>query len=203
MDKGAATRERVIEAAEALILQKGFAGTSLDDVLQATGLTKGAFFHHFRSKADLGRAVVERYARNDDALFRTWSVEADAASADPLERTMIFLESFERWLDGLGRPFSGCVFAAYTYERGQFSPEVMDFIRTRLNAWIRIYEEKLEALFAQRAPARPTSPRALAEMIVTLVEGGFVMANAMNDATWVQRQSRQYRDYLATLFPPV
>jgi hypothetical protein len=98
-------------------------------------------------------------------------------------------------------PPAGGVFAAYTYERGQFSPEVMDFIRTRLNAWIRIYEEKLEALFAQRAPARPTTPRALAEMIVTLVEGGFVMANAMVDATWVQRQSRQYRDYLDSLFP--
>lgn len=198
--KGEATRDRIVAAAEALILEKGYAGTTLDDVLAATGLTKGAFFHHFRNKADLARAVVERYAEVDFALFSEMSARADRLSDDPLERVLIFLGLFEEYLDGLGAPFPGCVFASYTYESRQFGPEVHAYIRDRLRAWIGIYEGKLEALAAARPPALPVTARDLAEMMVTLVEGGFVMANALEDARWLQRQSQGFRRYLELLF---
>lgn len=198
--KGEATRERIVAAAEALILEKGYAGTTLDDVLAATGLTKGAFFHHFRGKADLARAVVERYAELDFALFGEMSARADRLSDDPLERVLIFLRLFEEYLDALGRPFPGCVFASYTYESRQFGPEVHAYIRDRLGAWIGIYESKLEALVAARPPALPVSARDLAEMMVTVVEGGFVLANALEDAHWLQRQSQGVRRYLELLF---
>jgi TetR/AcrR family transcriptional repressor of nem operon len=200
MDKGDNTRARVIEAAERLILERGFAGTSLDDLLRETKLTKGGFFHHFKSKGDLARAVVEGYAENDYALFKRWSEEADAASTDPLERVMYFLTAFERFLDDLGKPFPGCVFASYTYESRQFSPEIHAYIRDRLRAWLGLYEEKLAALIGACKPREKVTARALAEMIVTIVEGGFVMGNALNDATWLQRQSAQYRAYLKLLF---
>ena len=199
-NKGEATRERIVAAAERLILSKGYAGTTLDDILAATKLTKGAFFHHFAGKAELARAVVERYAGTDFALFKSWSERADRLSDDPLERVLIFLKLFEEYLDGLGKPFPGCVFASYTYESRQFGPEVHEYIRTRLRAWIGLYEKKLSALMRARPPQRPVTPRALAEMIATIVEGGFVMANAFGDATWVQRQSAEYRRYLELLF---
>jgi TetR/AcrR family transcriptional repressor of nem operon len=199
-NKGEATRERIVAAAERLILSKGYAGTTLDDVLQATHLTKGAFFHHFTGKGDLARAVVERYAETDFALFKSWSERADRLSDDPLDRVLIFLKLFEEYLDGLGKPFPGCVFASYTYESRQFGPEVHEYIRVRLRGWIRLYEKKLAALLKARAPARPVTARALAEMIATIIEGGFVMANALSDATWLQRQSAEYRHYLELLF---
>ena len=199
--KGETTREGIVAAAEALILAKGYAGMTIDDVLGATGLTKGAFFHHFKGKAELARAVVERYARNDFALFEEMSARADRLTDDPLERVLLFLRLFEEFLDGLGRPFPGCVFASYTYESRQFGPEVHAYIRESLRAWIDLYEAKLAALIAARPPARQVTAQALAEMIATIVEGGFVMANALADATWLQRQSAQYRDYLTLLFP--
>jgi TetR/AcrR family transcriptional repressor of nem operon len=198
--KGETTRERIVAAAEALILAKGYAGTTLDDVLAATGLTKGAFFHHFKGKADLARAVVERYAEGDFELFRSWSGRADRLSDDPLERVLIFLKLFEEYLDGLGKPFPGCVFASYTYESRQFGPDVHDYIRSRLRSWIGLYEEKLAALIGARPAVRAVSARSLAEMIATIVEGGFVMANAMGDATWLQGQCAEYRRYLQLLF---
>ncbi len=199
-NKGEATRERIVAAAERLILSKGYAGTTLDDILAATKLTKGAFFHHFAGKAELARAVVERYAGTDFALFKSWSERADRLSDDPLERVLIFLKLFEEYLDGLGKPFPGCVFASYTYESRQFGPEVHEYIRTRLRAWIGLYEKKLAALIRARPPQRAVTARTLAEMIATIVEGGFVMANAFGDATWVQRQSAEYRRYLELLF---
>jgi TetR/AcrR family transcriptional regulator, transcriptional repressor for nem operon len=199
--KGESTRERLVAAAEGLILQKGYAGTTVDDVLAATGLTKGAFFHHFKSKADLARAVVERYAENDFDLFTQWAGRADRLTDDPLERVLVFLRLFEEYLDELGRPFPGCIFASYTYESRQFGPEVHAYIEARLEGWVALYEAKFDALLAARIPARPVSARALAEMAATLIEGGFVMANAMGDATWLQRQSAQFRCYLRMLFP--
>jgi TetR/AcrR family transcriptional repressor of nem operon len=200
--KGEATRERILGAAEALILEKGYAGMSLDDLLRETGLTKGAFFHHFKGKADLARAVVERYAEKDFELFREWSERADRLSDDPLERVLIFLRLFEEFLDGLGRPFPGCVFASYTHESRQFGPEVHAYIRDRLEGWTGLYEAKLEALIAARPPREPVTARQLAEMATTLVEGGFIMAKAFDDAKWLQRQSAELRRYLRLMFNP-
>ncbi|MDC1198888.1 TetR/AcrR family transcriptional regulator [bacterium] len=200
--KGEATRERILGAAETLILEKGYAGMSIDDLLKETSLTKGAFFHHFKGKASLAREVVERYARNDFELFREWSERADRLSDDPLERVLILLRLFEEFLNGLGKPFPGCVFASYTYESRQFGPEVHAYIRGSLNEWIGLYEAKLEALIDARPPREPVSARQLAEMAATIIEGGFVMAKAFDDANWLQRQSAELRRYLKLLFKP-
>jgi TetR/AcrR family transcriptional regulator, transcriptional repressor for nem operon len=199
--KGESTRERLVAASERLIVRQGYAGTTVDDVLAATGLTKGAFFHHFRSKAELAQAVLERYAENDLALFTEWSTRADRLSDEPLQQVLIFLRLFEAYLDDLGKPFPGCVFASYTYEAGQFGPEVRAYIRERLQRWLALYAGKFAAVLAARPATLPVTALELAEMATSLIEGGFVMANAMGDASWLQRQSRQFRQYLALLFP--
>ena len=86
------THERILDAAEPLVTANGFAGTSIDDILKSAGLTKGAFFHHFKSKADLARELIERHARRDIALFeelRARGRKAEPGSAgadDPLPR---------------------------------------------------------------------------------------------------------------------
>jgi TetR/AcrR family transcriptional regulator, transcriptional repressor for nem operon len=198
--KGEATRERILAVAEALILAKGYAGMTLDDVLHETGLTKGAFFHHFKGKGELAQAVVERYAGGDFRLFAELSAKADRLADDPFDRVMIFLKLFEEFLDDLGKPFPGCIFASFTHESRQFGPEVRTYIRDSLEAWLGQYEAKLEALIAARTPARPVTARGLAEMIASIVEGAFMMANALDDPTWLQRQSAQYRSYLELLF---
>jgi TetR/AcrR family transcriptional repressor of nem operon len=199
-DKGEQTRERILATAEPMILRQGFAGTSLDDILKATKLTKGAFFHHFKGKGDLARALVERYARNDYEMFARFAAEAEAASDDPLQQTMLFLKSFEDFIEGLPQPIAGCIFAAYTYESLQFDPSIHAFIAHSLRRWTALYEKKFEAVLARYKPARPVTARDLADMIVALIEGGFILTRSYNDATLVARQSRQFRQYLELLF---
>ena len=199
--KGEETRERLLAMAETLILEKGYAGMSLDQLLKETDLTKGAFFHHFKGKAALARGVLERYASNDMALFTEWSARAERLSDDPLERVLIFLRLFEEFLDGLGKPFPGCIFASFTYESRQFGPDITEYIRKSLDAWVALYIKKLEPLIERHGPDQEgVTAHGLAEMITTIIEGGFVMANAYNDATWVQRQVMEYRRYLTLLF---
>src|ERR671931_45571 len=58
--EGKSTREVVIQAATRLIHLKGYQNTSIDDVLTASGVGKGNFYHYFRSKEDLGYAILDR-----------------------------------------------------------------------------------------------------------------------------------------------
>ncbi len=199
-DKGAQTRERILATAEPLILRQGFAGTSLDDILGATKLTKGAFFHHFQGKGDFARALVERYARNDYELFERFAAEADGASDDPLEQTLHFLKMFEDFLEQLPEPLAGCIFAAYTYESLQFDPSIHAFIAQSLRRWSALYEKKFEVVLARYRPAQPATARELAETIMAIVEGGFILSRSFNDPLIVARLSRQFRQYLELLF---
>jgi TetR/AcrR family transcriptional repressor of nem operon len=200
-DKGAQTRERILAAAEPMILQRGFAGTSLDDLLKVTGLTKGAFFHHFRDKGDFARALVERYARNDYTLFERLAAEADASSDDPLEQTLAFLRGFESFVENLRDPIAGCVFAAYTYESLQFDPAIHSFIAQSFRRWAALYEKKFEAVLKRYKPAKPVTARELAETIMSIIEGGFVLSRSYNDGLAVARAARQFRQYVELLFP--
>jgi TetR/AcrR family transcriptional repressor of nem operon len=200
LTKGEQTRERILAATEPLVLTRGFVGTSLEDVLKTTGLTKGAFFNHFKGKADLARALVERYARNDYALFERFAAEADAQSDDPLQATFVFLRRFEEFIEGLREPLLGCVFAAYTYEGQHFDAAIRAFIAESFHRWQALYEKRFEAILARHKPRRPVTARELAEMIVALIEGGFILSRSYDDAMLVARQSRQFRQYLELLF---
>src|SRR5262245_7386207 len=101
-DRGELTRERILAAAEPLVLESGFAATSLDDILKATGLTKGAFFHHFKGKSDLARALVERYVVNDLSIFERAAADAESETSDPMEQAISFLKKFEPYIE-IGR----------------------------------------------------------------------------------------------------
>lgn len=199
-EKGETTRAKIVKAAETLVLQQGYAGTSLDDVLQATGLTKGAFFHHFKNKAELGRAIVEAYAEADFKLFGEWAARADRLSDDPYERVMIFLKFLEEFLDTITEPLKGCIFASYMYEREEFDPAVHAFIRERMTFWLKLYEDKFTALIKARPSALPATARGLAEMMAALIQGSFVMGNFFEDRDYMKRQSQQFRQYLELLF---
>lgn len=194
------SRERILDAAESLIMANGFAGTAIDEILKRAGLTKGAFFHHFKGKGDLARELIERHARQDMALLEEWVVRAEAQSDDPLEQIFLFLEMFEDDVSSLTDKAPGCIYATYTYESMQFDPSIRDFIADTLRAWTSIYVRKFQHIFDLYKPALPVTPRQLGEMIVSVIEGGFVLARAYDDPRMTARQSEQFRNYLELLF---
>lgn len=84
--KGEATRERILDAAQSLILESGYAGVSVERLIASLGLTKGAFFHHFKSKRELARALIQRYAEQGVELFEASLARARKLSDDPLQQ---------------------------------------------------------------------------------------------------------------------
>jgi TetR/AcrR family transcriptional repressor of nem operon len=198
--RGESTREKLLDAAKDLVMDKGFAGTSIDDILRATDMTKGAFFHHFKGKADLARELVKRYALGDLEMFERFDRESCAASEDPLEQMMHFLEAFESYISNSEDPAPGCMYAVYTYESRQFDPDVLDFVSDTLRRWTSIYVRKFQHVLDRYEPALPVTARQLAEMIVSIIEGGLVLQRAHGDTETTRRQSEQFRNYLTLLF---
>ena len=81
MGKGEATRERILEIAEAAVLAKGFGATSIEEVIAEAGLTKSGFFYHFKDKNALAREMLRRYVATNDRLFDEIFARADKAVA--------------------------------------------------------------------------------------------------------------------------
>jgi TetR/AcrR family transcriptional repressor of nem operon len=198
--RGENTRERILQAAESLIMDNGFAGTAIDDILKSAGLTKGAFFHYFKGKGDLARQLVEWHARQDLGLFERFAEESEAKSDDPLEQTYLFLEAFEDYASKSKDISPGCMYATYTYESMQFEPSVRDFVADTLRYWTSIYVRKFQDVIDRYPPALPVTARQLAEMIVSIIEGGLILQRAYGDANITARQSEQFRNYLKLLF---
>ena len=90
----AVRRAELIDCAQGLFLRKGYEKTTINDVIAATGLSKGAFYHHFRAKEDLLEAIAERYGR--DALANGASVLADT-SLGALQRLNAVLAMGREW----------------------------------------------------------------------------------------------------------
>ena len=205
---GAQTRERIVDAAQALVYRHGFSATSLDKVIEAAGLTKGAFFYHFKSKGDLGRSLIERYAARDLAHFDRVMARAEKLSGDPRQQALIFVGLLQEEFESLPDPIPGCLFTSYIYEPAAYPADVGEIAVRTLDAWRAKFAAKLtEAMkhqphhgATQGHTQGPTAPDTLASMLLALIEGGYVLAKAGRDAGVLIDVLTAYRAYLESLF---
>ena len=127
--KGDDTRKRILDTAQRLILSHGYSGMSLDQLIGELGMTKGAFFHHFKNKKDLARTLIRRYSDEGVDLFTAAMARARSYSDDPLQQFQIFIRQYEEIFEGLSEPYDGCLLAAYTYEFQQFDQPIQDVVK--------------------------------------------------------------------------
>jgi TetR/AcrR family transcriptional repressor of nem operon len=197
---GAQTRERILDAAEHIVLDRGLAATSIDDVLSAAEVSKGAFFHHFPSKNRLARALVERYATADVAFLEEVMTRAEETSADPAEQILAFLRWFEEAADGLVEQQPSCLYVSYMFDRQLFDDGTNDVIAETVVVWRRRIADKLRAAAELHPPIGPFDPDALADHVFATFEGAFLMTRAIGDPSLMRRQLAVVREHLALLF---
>jgi TetR/AcrR family transcriptional repressor of nem operon len=199
---GTATRTRILDAAQTLVLQQGYAGTSVDDVIDAAGTTKGGFFHHFPSKQDLARALVERYAAEDTAVLNELFSRAERMSRDPLQQLLLFVALQEESAEELAQDDPGCLFASFCYERDLFDPATREVIAHALREWRERTRAKLDEVVERYPPRLAVDLDALADQGVALYEGAYVLSRALGEPDILKGQLRHFRTYLELLFAP-
>lgn len=193
------TRERILDAAEALILDHGFAATSIDKVLDRTGLTKGAFFYHFKSKSELAHALVERFADLDSQVLEGNMARAEKLAQDPLQQFLIFVGLLIEEMEAMTEPACGCLFASFLYESRLFDDEVRETIRNAFLHWRSRLGDKLAAAVERHPPRQPVDPESLADLLTSIIEGAYVMSKSLKDPKLVARQMVHYRSYVELL----
>jgi AcrR family transcriptional regulator len=200
--KGERTRGRILDIACDAIIHKGFAATSIEELVEAAGITKSGFFYHFRDKNDLARQLLERFLDEDNALLDTLTLRARTLSEDPLQSLLIFLNLYAETMDDLPELHPGCLVAAITYQDQMFDREVRRMnadgiigLRTRFLEW-------LEEISAKYPPRIAIDIGALADQLTTTVEGAIILSKALEDPALMGRQMRLFRDHVKLVFCP-
>ena len=200
--RGNDTRDRILEIAEAAVLAKGFAGTSIEELIAAVGITKSGFFYHFRDKGQLAKAMLLRYLDRDKALLDDMFRRADELNEDPLHGFLVGLKMFAEMMANLPEVHPGCLAASFCYQDQLFNREIRELNASGMMAWRTRFRERLDLIAKRYPPRQEVDLDALADMISTLVEGGLILGRALNDVTILPRQVLLYRDFVRVVFAP-
>jgi len=201
---GTTTREKLLDAAEALVNEQGFSATSIDQIIDRVDLTKGTFFYHFKTKNDLARALIDRFAAGDQRVLSSSIERAEKLSDDPLQQVLIFVGLLLEVAEQLdANPQPGCLFATYCYEAGLFDEDTHRVITDAMLGWRRVLGEKLRAAAERHPPRIDVDLDHVADMITVVFEGAFVMSRSVREQGVFTQQIRQYRNYLQLLFEEV
>jgi TetR/AcrR family transcriptional repressor of nem operon len=197
---GTATRTRILDSAERLVLEQGFAATSVDEVIAHSRSSKGAFFHHFASKHGLARALVERYAAADVEHLETFMAAAEAVTDDPARQLVAFIRLFEEAADDIVAAQPSCLYVSFIYDRQLFEDGTAELIVDAIVAWRERLRAKLEAAAALRPPRAPVDLEAVADHVFVTFEGAFILARSLQDGSHMRRQLGVVRALLEELF---
>jgi len=201
--KGEQTREHIMATAEGIILQRGYSGTSIEEIINKAGITKGGFFYHFDGKNDLAKNLMLRYLDNDMAFFVALLQRAQSLTEDPLQQFLLFLKLMAEAMEDLPDTHPGCLVAAFTYEAQQFNEEVRDLNAEGVLTWRRMFCAHLEKV-AEKYPMKiEKSLEELADMLTSIIEGGIIMSKVLDDRNILPKQLLQYRSYIRLVFGDV
>ncbi len=196
------TREKILEVAEAAVLAKGFAATSIEELIAAVGITKSGFFYHFKDKGELAKAMMLRYIAHDSQLLDDIFRRGDELNDDPLHGFLVGLKLFAEMLGNLPEAHPGCLAASFCYQDQLFNKDIRELNKSSVLAWRKRFRERLE-LIAQRYPPRQDVDfEALADMAASNVEGGLILGRLLQDVTILPRQVLLYRDLVKMTFLP-
>lgn len=190
--KGTRTREQVLEAALRLIHRQGFNNTSLEEILQESGVGRGNFYYHFKSKDELGYAILDRLA--------LWSAEhlgreVFGRGEDPLEqifRLFDLIVSAQREAGCVG----GCPVGNLALEMSDIHDGFRRRIEGILNTWRDQITGALTRAQEQGQLSRDVGPQRLAEFIVAGLEGAILLAKVRKDLAVLEGCLDELKRYL-------
>ena len=192
------TRRRILNAAFVEFYRTGFQGGSLNHIVDEAGTTKGALFHHFKDKNDLGYAVVEEVIQ--PRIKANW-FDPLTDSIDPITDVKRAMRQFAKEEQANGRLVQGCPLNNLAQE---MSPLDEGF-RKRVEKVYAAWRESLESAFARGVKAgkvrKTISPRNAATFVVAALAGIIGAAKNAQSEELLKQAAEGLFDYLDSLRP--
>ncbi len=187
-------KEQILEAATRLMALQGYHRTALDDVLRESGAGKGNFYHYFRSKEDLGYAIVDRLLGQLQA--RVLTPIFGALDAAPLTQVEAFLEqilAIQRARNGVG----GCPLGNLAAELADAHEGFRQRLARAFNRWRECLGAALARAQADGALAADVDADGLARFLVAGLEGAILLTKVQKDIRIMEDCVLELRRHLA------
>jgi TetR/AcrR family transcriptional regulator, transcriptional repressor for nem operon len=198
--RAVATRDNIVMEAARLFAMKGYHDTKLEEVFRGAGVTTGAFFYHFKSKEDLGFAVIDAHMeKRRQELNRIEREMSPSPEADPLQRLMSRLDAIQEMARRRRKHMGGCMI-------GNLSTALSDThngFRRRLaqcfDEMAREFKPHLDLAAKQYRPGHDLDTRALAHYIVGVVEGSIMLARTGRDRRLIEKNFDFAKNHIRSL----
>jgi AcrR family transcriptional regulator len=188
------TRATILEAAYAEIYRQGFQGASIANILSNTGLTRGALYHHFRTKQALGLAVVDEIIR-ERLTIRFF--EPLRMSPKPLETLLAILETIPARAHEL-LPL-GCPLNNLMQEMSPIDPTFREHLNSILDEWLATVEQALQRAQVAGELKSDVDCQAAALFIVSAWEGCIGIAKNLQSINALFNCGQQLQTYIRSL----
>ncbi len=186
-------REKIVAAAMELFWLKGYNSTSVADLLSRTQLNSGSLYHVFPSKQDVLIGVLEAYRDGIDEMLLE---PAWGGVSDPIEKIFALLNGYRTMIVESDCTY-GCPIGSLALELHEPDPRVRELIAQNFESWTAAIERCLDAA-GSRLP-HGTDKRALAQFVLTAMEGGVMQARTHRDVAFFDRAVAQLRAHFELL----
>jgi len=191
MSKGEETRQRIVAQAAAMFNQHGFDGSSLSELMKATGLEKGGIYRHFSSKEELAAEAFD-YAWKAAWDARMGDLDSIANSVDKLKQLVANFVSRRSSVPG------GCPLLNTAIDADDGNPILRKSALKALGVW-RAHLVSIITAGKNRKEIKPgVDPAALATLIISSLEGALVLSRLERDPRALQAAQEHLEHYMET-----
>jgi TetR/AcrR family transcriptional regulator, transcriptional repressor for nem operon len=190
------SKTRILNAAMHVIRAKGYSAATVDDVCAEADLTKGSFFHHFKSKEELAVAAAAHFAQMADRLFANAPF---AQLPDPYDRLMGYVD-FRRSILRGNIPDYTCLLGTMVQEAYETYPGIRDACNTHISAHAAHVAQDIAAAKALYAPDANWGPESVGLFTQAVLQGAFILAKAKNGPEVAMQCVDHLKRYLDLIF---
>src|SRR5260370_9482681 len=167
------TKQKLLDAAQELMMTKGYTATSVDDVCTAAGLTKGSFFHYFDGKEDLGRVVAQRFY---DGMRERFQSAPFLRKQDPLERVIGYVDFL---IAHPRKPMvaKGCLLGTFVQELSETRPKIRSVCAACFDDQVAFLKQEIDAAKAKYMPRARWSAQSLADHLIPFFHRPTILSN--------------------------
>ena len=191
MRKGELTREHIVEQAAGLFNRKGYAGASLADIMEATGLQKGGIYRHFESKEALAVEAFEYAVQRMGTRF----AEAVAGSDSAIDRLRAIVGVFAELPTNPPVP-GGCPVMNAAIENDDGNPLLRERVRSAMDGLRGLVKRTAERGIARGELRADLDVEALATVMTATLEGAVMLSKLYDDPAHVRRAADHLTGYL-------